>query len=74
MLEVDNRAVRERQVARLDALRRSRDGAAVSAALAALTRVASDGDAGLLDAAIAAARARATLGEISGALEGAFGR
>jgi methylmalonyl-CoA mutase len=74
VLEVDNRAVRERQVARLDALRRSRDGAAVSAALAALTRVASDGDAGLLDAAIAAARARATLGEISGALEGAFGR
>jgi methylmalonyl-CoA mutase len=74
LLEVDNRAVREAQVARLQALRRSRDSAAVDAALSALTRVASSGEGGLLEAALAAARARATLGEISAALEGAFGR
>ncbi len=74
ILEVDNRQVRERQVARLERLRRERDGAAVQAALDALTRAATAGGANLLELAVAAARARATLGEISHALEKAWGR
>jgi methylmalonyl-CoA mutase len=72
--EVDNRAVREAQVARLDALRRTRDAAAVDAALRALRRCASTGEGNLLALSIGAARARATLGEISTALEDVFGR
>ena len=81
---VDAGAVRDAQVARLAALRQSRDGAAVDRALAALTAcatasAASGADAGprtgnLLAHAVVAARARATLGEISAALEVVFGR
>jgi methylmalonyl-CoA mutase len=72
--EVDNGAVRESQIARLATVRRTRDAAAVQDALSALTRAADTGEANLLARAVAAARARATLGEISNALEAVFGR
>jgi methylmalonyl-CoA mutase len=72
--EVDNGAVRESQVARLARLRRTRDAAAVQEALASLTRAAETGDGNLLALTVTAARARATLGEISMALEAVFGR
>jgi methylmalonyl-CoA mutase len=71
---VDAAAVRDAQVARLAALRASRDRAGVEQALAALTACAATGDGNLLALAVAAARARATLGEISDALEVVFGR
>jgi methylmalonyl-CoA mutase len=70
---VDNARVREEQVARLAEVRARRDGGAVAAALEALRAAARDGG-NLLEAAIPAARARATLGEISAALEEVFGR
>jgi methylmalonyl-CoA mutase len=66
--------VRERQIERLAALRRTRDAAAAERSLAALTACARSGSGNLLDLAVEAARARATLGEISLALEVAFGR
>jgi methylmalonyl-CoA mutase len=72
-LEVDNHAVREGQVARLAKVRAGRDEAACQAALAALTKGAKSND-NLLALSIAAARADATLGEISSALEVVFGR
>ena len=72
--EVDNGSVRESQVARLARVRGTRDAAAVQEALASLTRAADTGGANLLALAVTAARARATLGEISTALEAAFGR
>ena len=72
-LEVDNVAVRDGQIARLAALRAGRDEAACRAALDALTEGAR-GEANLLALTIAAARARATLGEISSAMEEVFGR
>lgn len=74
VLEVDNRAVREAQVRRLAAVRSKRDAQTVTQALDALTRCAQTGDGNLLDLAVQAARARATLGEISFALEKVFGR
>src|SRR5690606_34355616 len=74
VLEVDNTAVRARQVERLRALRAARDEAAVNDALAALARCAETGEGNLLAAAVEAARRRATLGEISAALEKPFGR
>jgi methylmalonyl-CoA mutase len=74
VLEVDNGAVRENQVARLAQVRASRDAAAVDAALAALAQAAGQGSGNLLALSVDAARARATLGEISSALEGVFGR
>ncbi|MBM6575857.1 methylmalonyl-CoA mutase [Microvirga sp. SRT01] len=73
ILDVDNVAVRESQVARLASVRASRDEAACSAALSAL-RDGAAGSANLLALAVEAARARATLGEISAAMEVAFGR
>jgi methylmalonyl-CoA mutase len=73
ILDVDNVKVREAQIARLDRIRTTRDGAACSAALDELTRRAREGG-NLLDAAVEAARARATVGEISMALEKEFGR
>jgi methylmalonyl-CoA mutase len=72
--EVDNGAVRESQVARLATVRRTRDAAAVQTALASLTNAADTGQGNLLALAVVAARARATLGEISSALEAVFGR
>jgi methylmalonyl-CoA mutase len=71
---VDASAVREAQVARLATLRRTRDAAAVARTLAALTDAARGGDGNLLGLAVDAARARASLGEISAALETVFGR
>ncbi|MBA3908918.1 MAG: methylmalonyl-CoA mutase [Rhodobacter sp.] len=71
--DIDNVAVREAQVAKLAVIRASRDPARVNAALADLTRHASEGG-NLLAAAVEAARARATVGEISMAMEKVFGR
>jgi methylmalonyl-CoA mutase len=70
---IDNAMVREAQVARLSRIRATRDAAACAAALAEVTRRASDGG-NLLAAAVEAARARATVGEISQAMEDVFGR
>ncbi|HWP67090.1 MAG TPA: methylmalonyl-CoA mutase [Candidatus Limnocylindria bacterium] len=72
--EIDNTAVREAQVARLQRLRATRDAARCRAALDALTRAAERGDENLLALAVEAARARATVGEISAALEKVWGR
>jgi methylmalonyl-CoA mutase len=72
--EVDNHAVRENQLARLARLKAARDAGRVRSALAALTRAAANGDGNLLALAIEATRARATVGEVSDALEQVFGR
>jgi methylmalonyl-CoA mutase len=71
---VDNRAVRDSQVARLAQVRVTRDQRAVDAALASFTAAARDGAGNLLALSVDAARVRATLGEISSALETVFGR
>jgi len=73
ILEVDNAKVRASQIARIEKMRAARDEAKVRAALTALEDGAR-GDANLLELSVAAARERATLGEISDALERAFGR
>ncbi len=73
ILDVDNVAVREAQVARLEQIRGSRDQAACDAALAEVERCAAEGG-NLLGAAVEAARARASVGEISMAMEKVFGR
>ncbi len=73
ILDVDNVAVREAQIERLRKIRASRDQASCEAALDALTGAAKDGG-NLLAAAVEAARARATVGEISMAMEKVFGR
>jgi len=72
--EVDNVKVREGQIARLKQIRSTRDGARVQGALAALTDAAQSGQGNLLALAIDAARLRATVGEISDALEKVYGR
>jgi methylmalonyl-CoA mutase len=72
--EIDNTAVRTSQVERLKTIRASRDQAAVTAALAALTDAAESGKGNLLDLAIKAMRLRATVGEVSDALEKVWGR
>jgi methylmalonyl-CoA mutase len=72
--EVDNVKVRDGQIARLKAIRATRDGARVTAALDALTAAAASGQGNLLALAIEATRARATVGEISDALEKVYGR
>ena len=69
ILKVDNGAVRQLQIDKLKRLRRERDPQAVAEALAALTRGAAGGNANLLALAVDAARAKATVGEISLALE-----
>jgi len=74
ILEVDNHAVRENQVKRLNALKAKRDAAKVKAALDALTACAESGKGNLLDLSIQAIRLRATVGEVSDALEKAWGR
>ncbi len=74
VLKVDNVAVRQMQIDKLTRLKRERDPKAVAEALASLTRGASGGNANLLALAIDAARAKATVGEISLALEEVFGR
>ncbi len=74
ILDVDNVKVREQQVARLARIRASRDAGAVDAALRALTDAASGGQGNLLALSIDAMRVRATVGEVSDALEKVFGR
>ena len=74
VLKVDNRSVRESQLAKLARLKAERDPAAVAAALAALTDTAKSGTGNLLERAVAAARAKATVGEISDAMEKVWGR
>ncbi len=74
ILKVDNSAVRQLQIDKLARLKRERDPKALADALAALTRAASGGNCNLLALAIDAARAKATVGEISLALEQVFGR
>ncbi len=74
ILDVDNVAVRESQIKRLATIRASRDQAACDAALAALEDAARSGEGNLLSLAVEAARARATVGEISMAMEKVFGR
>ncbi|MEM6624890.1 MAG: methylmalonyl-CoA mutase [Pseudomonadota bacterium] len=73
VLDVDNVAVREAQVTRLSTIRNTRDEAAFTAAITALEEGAKDGG-NLLALAVEAARARATVGEISDAMERVFGR
>ena len=74
ILEIDNEQVRESQLARLASIRASRDEASVTASLSALTAAAESGEGNLLSLAIEATRARATVGEISDALEKVYGR
>jgi methylmalonyl-CoA mutase len=74
VLKVDNTAVRDAQIARLRELRAERDEAALTPKLEALTKCAETGEGNLLELAIDAARHRATVGEISGALERVWGR
>lgn len=73
VLKVDNKKVREQQLAKLERLRAERDQAACDAALDALSNAAA-GEANLLAACVDAARARATVGEMSDAMEKVFGR
>ncbi len=74
ILEIDNTAVRQAQIARLKKLKAERNQADVDAALEAITKVAETGEGNLLEAAVKAARVRATLGEISYAVEKVSGR
>jgi methylmalonyl-CoA mutase len=74
VLKVDNNGVREQQVAKLQRLKRERDPQAVAAALQALTDTAQTGSGNLLERSVAAARAQATVGEISDAMEKVWGR
>lgn len=74
VLEIDNDEVRESQLARLEKIRASRDSDEVSRCLEALTHAAKTGEGNLLSLAIEASRHRATVGEISDALEEVYGR
>jgi methylmalonyl-CoA mutase len=73
ILDIDNKAVREAQIARIEKTRRQRDPKTWEASLDALRKVARTGEGNILQAAVEAARARATLGEISDAMREAFG-
>ncbi len=74
ILDIDNDKVRADQIRRIQAVKQRRDPARCDAALIQLTDVARSGEGNLLRVAVEAARARATLGEISGAMETVFGR
>lgn len=74
ILEVDNKAVRESQIKRLKETKANRNTEVVNQALQNIKEAAASGEGNLLSLAVAAARARATLGEISDAMETAFGR
>jgi methylmalonyl-CoA mutase len=74
VLEVDNVKVRKSQIERINKMKQERDDQAVESALNKLTECAESGDGNLLALAVDAARERATLGEISDAMEEAFGR
>ncbi|KRB61260.1 methylmalonyl-CoA mutase [Rhizobium sp. Root708] len=73
ILEIDNTAVRTAQIKRLEDTKRRRDNSRVAQALDRLTNIATTGEGNLLETAVEAARARATVGEISDALRKAFG-
>ncbi|MDQ0456350.1 methylmalonyl-CoA mutase [Rhizobium paknamense] len=73
ILDIDNTAVRNSQIKRLEQIRRQRDTKRVEETLSALKAVAESGDGNLLEAAVEAARARATVGEISDAMRAIFG-
>jgi methylmalonyl-CoA mutase len=72
--DIDNVAVRDSQIARLNAIKQKRDSAQAQQALSAIENAAAHGTGNLLDLAIKAVRARATVGEISDAMEKSFGR
>jgi methylmalonyl-CoA mutase len=72
--DIDNVAVRDSQIARLKSIKEKRDAAQVQQALAAIESAAASGTGNLLDLSIKAVRARATVGEISDAMEKVFGR
>jgi methylmalonyl-CoA mutase len=72
--DIDNVAVRDSQIARLNAIKKKRDATQVQQALAAIEAAAAHGTGNLLDLSIKAVRARATVGEISDAMEKSFGR
>ena len=72
--DIDNTAVRDSQIKRLESIRASRDSAAVDKALATISELAESGEGNLLEAAIEAARVRATVGEISDAMEKVYSR
>ncbi|WP_138431971.1 methylmalonyl-CoA mutase [Fodinibius saliphilus] len=74
ILEVDNEKVRNKQIERLEKLRDKRNEDEVNSALSAITKAAASGEGNLLELAVKAARKRATLGEISDAMEIEFGR
>jgi methylmalonyl-CoA mutase len=74
VLDIDNTAVRDSQIERLERVRAERDSAACQAALDALTAAGESGEGNLLELAVNAARARASVGEISDALEKPWGR
>jgi methylmalonyl-CoA mutase len=74
VLDIDNTKVRDGQIKRLDAIRRTRDEAACQAALDALTECAQTGTGNLLEKCVVACRARATVGEMSMAMEKVFSR
>ena len=74
VLDVDNAAVRESQIARLNKMRAERDEAACQKALENITAASENGSGNLLDLSVKAARLRASVGEISDAMEKAFGR
>lgn len=74
IFKIDNEEVRQKQIERLQKLRNERDEMRTQATLNHLTKVAKTGDGNLLEAAVEAARERASLGEISDAMEAVFGR
>ncbi len=74
VLKVDNSSVRAKQIEKLERLKAERDPKAVEATLVALTKAAADGTGNLLELSVNAARAKATVGEISEALEKVYGR
>jgi len=74
ILDVDNDAVREQQIARINQIKASRNKDLVTQALKALEDAAQSGNGNLLELAVTAAEHRATLGEISSAMESSFGR
>jgi methylmalonyl-CoA mutase len=74
VLDIDNSKVRAAQIARLQAMKAKRDAKQVDAALAALTKAAQDGSGNLLALAVDAMRARASVGEVSSALESVYSR
>jgi len=74
VLVIDNTSVREQQVARLEAIRQSRDTEASTAALSAITESCRSGEGNLLSLAVEAARVRCSVGEITDAMEAVYGR